>query len=323
MSIREQHLNFPLRLNLKSTNDLGWTLGYKIESIRFFCDNKTSNVKELTLTQYKNGKPKEPRTVYNPSRQYKKLLRAINSKLLAKADLPDGVLGGVIGKCIDDMASVHCNQEAVLSMDMKKFFPSIKSGRVIVFFRAAGCSPKIAGILTDLVTFNGALPQGFPTSPMLANLIAFELDDQHIIQSKINNLRRTRWIDDIVFSGRVKDLKRCAKSLLGAIKPHGFQLSNKKTEYQVRANNPIIAGLNVGGKTPQLPKFVIDRIRDRLHECKHSGVDVVQLTYESDSFGRMKDLKSSLKGKILYVERYNKFAGKELIELFDSIDWKH
>lgn len=321
MAIREQHPIFPLKLNLKSIKDLERTLGYKIESIRYFCNNKTGNVKELTLTQYKNGKLKEPRIVYNPSWEYKKLLRVINSKLLSKANLPDGVLGGVIGKCIDDMACVHCNQEAVLSMDMKRFFPSIKSGRVIVFFRAAGCSYEIAGILTDLVTLNNSLPQGFPTSPMLANLIAFGLDDQHLAQARKNNLHRTRWIDDIVFSGRSKDLKACAKSLLGAIKPHGFQLSNKKTEYKVRANNPIIAGLNVGGKTPQLPKFVIDRIRDRLHECKHSGVDAVQLTYESDSFGRMKDLKSSLKGKILYVERYNKVAGKELIELFDSIDW--
>jgi RNA-directed DNA polymerase len=323
MSIRKQHPNFPLKLNLESIKDLEQTLGYPIVSIKYFCKNKTSNVKELTLMQYKNGKLKEPRIVYNPTRQYKKLLRVINSKLLAKADLPDGVLGGVIGKCIDDMVYRHCNQEAVLSMDMKKFFPNINSDRVMGFLRAAGCSPQIAGILTDSVTLDSSLPQGFPTSPMLANLIAFGLDDQHLSQARKNNLHRTRWIDDIVFSGRSKDLKACVKSLLGAIKFHGFQLSNKKTEYQVRAHNPIIAGLNVAGKTPQLPIIVFDRIRDILHECKHSGVDVVQLKYESDSFGRMKDLKSSLKGRILYVSRYNEIAGKELIEIFDSIDWRN
>jgi hypothetical protein len=313
---------FPLILNLNSTKDLERALGYPIKYIKKFYKNETKNVRELILKQIKNGKLKE-RTVYNPPPQYKKLLRVINSKLLSKAHLPNGVLGGVIGKCIDDMACVHCNQEAILSMDMKKFFPSIKSDRVIGFFRAAGCSPEIAGILTDLVTLDRSLPQGFPTSPMLAKLIAFGLDDQHITQARKNNLHRTRWIDDIVFSGRSKDLNACVKSLLGAIKFHGFQLSNKKTEYQVRAHNPTIAGLNVGGKTPHIPNFVIDRIRDILYECKQSGTEIVQLTYESDSFGRKKDLKSSLNGRILYVSRYNELAGKELMEIFDSIYLKH
>jgi len=53
------------------------------------------------------------------------------------------------------------------------------------------------------------------------------------------------------------------------------------------------------------------------------GSKKVQLTYEGDSFGRKKDLKSSLKGRILYVERYNEEAGKELIKIFNSIDWKN
>lgn len=323
MSVGKHHPSFPLKLNLESTKDLERTLGYSIVSIKYFCNNKTSNVKELTLNQYKNGKPKKPRIVYNPSTQYKKLLRSINSKLLIRANLPHGVLGGVIGKCIDDMAREHCKQEAVLSMDMKTFFPSISSGRVVIFFRAAGCSPEIAGTLTDLVTLNGSLPQGFPTSPMLANLIAFGLDHQHLTQAQKNNLHRTRWIDDIVFSGRSKDLKACAKSLLGAIKPHGFQLSNKKTEYQVRANNPIIAGLNVSGKKPHLPNFVIDRIRDILNECQSSGPEIVQLNYESDSFGRPKNLKSSMNGRIQHVLRYNETAGNELMKTFNSIDWKN
>jgi hypothetical protein len=164
-----QSPHFPLKLNLNSHNHLALRLGYPIDTIEYFKKNKNSNVKELILNQIKNGKLKE-RVVYNPSPQYKKLLRAINSKLLRRSVLPEGVLGGVIGKCIDDLVKVHCNQEAVLSMDLKKFFPSIKSGRVVKFFRSAGCSPDISGILTDLVTLKDSLPQGFPTSPMLANL---------------------------------------------------------------------------------------------------------------------------------------------------------
>jgi hypothetical protein len=315
-----QSPHFPLKLNLNSHNHLALRLGYPIDTIEYFKKNKNSNVKELILNQIKNGKLKE-RVVYNPSPQYKKLLRAINSKLLRRYVLPEGVLGGVIGKCIDDLVKVHCNQEAVLSMDLKNFFPSIKSGRVVKFFRSAGCSPDISGILTDLVTLKDSLPQGFPTSPMLANLIAYGLDIQHIMQGRKYNLRRTRWIDDIVFSGRSKDLAINAKLLLGAIKPHGFQLNNKKTEYKVRSNNPIVVGLDVSCKIPHVPIVAIAKVREILYDCKYSGVKSVQVAYESDSFGRKKDLKSSLKGRIQYIARYNKAEGEELVEIFNSIDY--
>lgn len=67
MSIRKHHPSFPLKLNLESTKDLEWALGYPIVSMKYFCSKKNSKVKELTLQQYKNGKPKKPRIVYNPS----------------------------------------------------------------------------------------------------------------------------------------------------------------------------------------------------------------------------------------------------------------
>jgi len=315
-----QSNHLPLKLNLNSCKHLALTLDWPIEKICYFIKNQSNNVQEFTLKQIKNGKLKE-RVVYNPSPQYKRLLRATNSKLFRRAVLPQGVLGGVIGKSIDDLAKVHCNQEAVLSMDLKNFFPSIKSGRVVKFFRAAGCNPFIAGLLTDLVTLNGSLPQGFPTSPMLANLIAFNLDIQHIAQGQKNKLRRTRWIDDIVFSGRLKDLTINVKSLLGAIKPHGFQLNNKKTDYRVRSNNPIVGGLDVSRKIPHIPVVVIDRVCEILYECKLSGVEVVQTAYESDWFGRKKDLKSSLKSRIRHIARYNKTEAEKLTEIFNSIDW--
>lgn len=310
----------PLKLNLKSTKHLALNLGYHPDGIDYFRNNKNNNVQELILRQRKNGKLKE-RTVYNPSREYKKLLRAINSKFLRKATFPDGVLGGLVGKSIDDMAGIHCHQEAVLSMDLKNFFPSIKSGRVVKFFRQSGYAPDVAGILTDLVTIDGSLPQGFPTSPLMANLITFGLDVQHIAQGKKYNLNRSRWIDDIVFSGRSADLTIGIKSLLGAIKPHGFQLNNKKTEYSVRSNSPTVVGLDVSGRCPRMPIVVIEKLRQILCECQQSGVNAVQTAYESDSFGRKKDLKSSLSGRIRNIAIYNKPEGDELHELFNSIDW--
>lgn len=278
-------------------------------------------MKKLEIKQVKNGCVTKVRQVYNPSPEYKKLLRAINKMLQRRVTPPRGVLGGVLGKCINDMAKAHCNHEAILSLDLKNFFPNITSGRVVKMFNRAGCSPEISGLLTDLLTLDGTLPQGFPTSPMIANLIAYGLDMQHLGQCDKSNITRTRWIDDIVFSGETVALKSNMRSLMGAIAHHGFKLNYRETAYKVRANHPIVTGLDVRGRTPHVPVAVIERVREILIECQCSGIATVVAAYESDAFGKKKNVQSSMLGKIRHIEKYNKEIGLELMNIYKSIDW--
>jgi hypothetical protein len=212
------HPPFPLHLDLKNIKYLERRLQKDIKELEHFGRNKGRFTEQLTLIQIKNGRRKE-RIVFNPCKPYKEILRRINRALLQRAVLPPGVLGGVIGKSIDDMTEVHCGQEAVFSIDLKNFFPGIGSGRIFKFFKKTGCTNNVAGILTDLVTLNDALPQGFPTSTTLANLVAYELDCQHIEHCNTFKIHRTRWIDDIVFSGRTATLKNHTSTLIGAIRP--------------------------------------------------------------------------------------------------------
>jgi len=39
-------------------------------------------------------------------------------------------------------------------------------------FCAIGAAPDVSAVLTRLITLQGKLPQGTPTSPMAANLVA-------------------------------------------------------------------------------------------------------------------------------------------------------
>ena len=312
---------FPLDLSLNSLKDLSLTIQYPPKAIQYFAGAKARNVKKLEIKQVKDGRVAKVRQVYNPSPGYKKLLRGINKTLQRRVTPPKGVLGGFLGKCIDDMAKAHCDHEAVLSLDLKDFFPSITSGRVVKMFNRAGCGPEISGLLTDLVTLDGALPQGFPTSPMIANLVAYGLDMQHLDQCDKSNITRTRWIDDIIFSGRAVVLRENMRSLMGAIAPHGFKLNYRKTAYKVRANHPIVTGLDVRGKAPHVPIAVIERVREILIECQCSGVTAVVAAYECDAFGKKKNVQSSMLGKIRHMEKYNKEIGLELMDIYDSIDW--
>jgi hypothetical protein len=109
------------------------------------------------------------------------------------------------GHSIRTNAAGHCGRRVVLRFDLSDFFASIPAGRVKGIFLALGFPPTVARLLAGLCTtvtpfelwerFPGGsrsmtradqdtaerlqrphLPQGAPTSPVLANLCAYRLD---------------------------------------------------------------------------------------------------------------------------------------------------
>ena len=93
------------------------------------------------------------------------------------------------------------------------------------------CSPEIAKFLTELMTYNNSLPQGFSTSPMLANIVCYKLDMEQLTICDSYCINRTRWIDDIVFSGRRKDLEKAAPKLITAVAKNGFVINKRKSSF--------------------------------------------------------------------------------------------
>lgn len=316
-----QDLPFPIQLEIRSEKHLAFLLHSSIKEITKYTSQKEKYIRPLKIITKKNDTSKT-RIVIDTISRYKQILRNLNKFFQLKASLPSGVLGGVVGKSIDEMAIVHCGQEAVLTIDLKDFFPTIKAGKVFNFFIKAGCTSNIAALLTDLVTHEQALPQGFPTSPMLANLILFELDKEHLNICHKNSIKRTRWIDDIVFSGRSQSLKKSRYPLCKAVEWHGFVLNDDKTKICYRKNDPIAVGLELSGSVPRIPQVVVDKIINLLNECKSYGFQIVQSKYEVNRLGKPKNLKASLAGKIKRLEKYGHSAADEMWEIFNSIDWK-
>jgi hypothetical protein len=305
-------------LNIRSLKHLSYNLNTDQDLLTYYCINKEKHVDRICLKQNRHGIIKE-RTVYNTSDVYKQILRKFNKQILQKFELPVGVLGAVLGKSIDDMASFHTKKEAVFSIDLKDFFPSISSGRIFNLFLSAGCTHKVSEVVTDLVTFKGALPQGYPTSPMLANIVALNLDFDHIQFCSKNQLSRTRWIDDIVISGRTKDLTPQINHIVGAVKKNGFKTSNRKTKFKHRSEHPQVLGLDVTNDNPRVPQVVVRKVECLLLDCLDFGTEMVELLYNSDDIAKHKNLAASLKGKIDFIQRYNPNDAIELRRLFSKV----
>ena len=77
-------------------------------------------------------------------------------------------------KSIVSNANLHERKKFILNIDIKDFFSSIHYGRIKGFLISDTnflLNENIGRIIAKLATYNGYLPQGAPTSPILSSLI--------------------------------------------------------------------------------------------------------------------------------------------------------
>lgn len=142
------------------------------------------------------------RKISAPNRKLKKIQKEI-LKALEVIYLPRSSAHGFIkGKSIVSNARNHIKSSLVLKIDLENFFPSIHFGRVrgLFLYGPFNFSSEIATVLARLCCYNGSLPQGSPTSPIISNMICSSMDKSLYILAKKNNCRYTRYSDDITFS---------------------------------------------------------------------------------------------------------------------------
>jgi len=100
----------------------------------------------------------------------KRIQKRIHSFLL-QIKLPEYAYGSIIGKNNILNARQHINNKYFFSADLKDFFPNITHHQVFRMFMKNNFSPPVSRILTQLTTYKGGLPQGPPSSPIIANLV--------------------------------------------------------------------------------------------------------------------------------------------------------
>ena len=140
------------------------------------------------------------RFIQAPNVELKKIQRQILNRLLSRLKIHPAATGFEKKHSIVTNALAHVGAEVVLRMDVKGFFASTTEDRVRAYLYGIGWGQEAADIIIRLCTYNGALPQGAPTSPRLSNLINFELDARLDGWAKLAGAMYTRYADDITFS---------------------------------------------------------------------------------------------------------------------------
>lgn len=159
------------------------------------------------------------------------------------------------GKSIITNAQRHRNKHYVINVDLKDFFNSFHFGRIRGFFeknKAFLLCHEVATIFAQLTCYNGCLPQGAPTSPIITNLICEILDIRLLKLAKDYKLDYTRYADDMTFSTNDKNIlnrfNEFYSKLNFEIERAGFKINIEKTRFQYKDSRQTVTGLVVNKK---------------------------------------------------------------------------
>lgn len=271
-------------LSLKSREDLAVWLGISDRRLRFLLYRIPSAGKYTTFQVRKRGGGH--RTIEAPSRALKQIQRKL-LKVLTEIAPASGIAKGFVrGRSIVDHAKIHRGARWVVLADIKDFFPSINFGRVRGAFTARPFSlpPEVSTCLAQICCKDGALPQGAPTSPVLANLICRPLDRALVRIAKANKCCVSRYADDICISTNLSNIPEsiavpsegagfdCGTALLDAISSSGFELNKRKFRVANRSVRQLVTGLVVN-RGVSISREWRRQVRVMLHLTRRVGTD--------------------------------------------------
>ena len=283
------------------------------------------------------------RLIEAPKSKLKGVQRLVLRAILEKIPVHPFVHGFVPGRSVQSFAAPHVGKACVLRMDLEDFFPSIRAARIQAMFRTVGYPDTIANLLAGVCT-NAAprrlwqhlrsevsmlermearelysrphLPQGAPTSPVLANICAYRLDCRLSGLARALGAEYTRYADDLVFSGggELDALMRDMPVYVAAITAEeGFTVNHHKTRLMSQAVRQRIAGIVVNQRL-NIRREDFDRLKAILTNCARHGA-ASQNRQGHPSFA------SHLRGRVEWVRSVNSAKGARLAKLYDQIDW--
>jgi retron-type reverse transcriptase len=244
----------------------------------------------------------KPRTIDNPTGLLKVIQARIQRTLLAKIPLPSEIQGGVAGRSPVTNAAKHLKTSTVVTLDIRKCFPSITNKHVFRAWRnVLGCSPTLARILTKLTTFERHLPQGTPTSTTLANIVLSVKDQEIKSLCKARNLTYTRFVDDLVFSGEYA--RSVINDVVKLLKADGFRTPHAKIKIMGAKRRHQITGI-VANRKLGVTRARKGKIRALIHNLKKSKNSEAELI--------------SLVGRIGFVSQVNPVTGRYFKKLLSA-----
>lgn len=192
--------------------------------------------------------------------------------------------GFIKKKSIVTNAKQHVGKEWVLNIDLQDFFSSITFQRVygLLISKPFCFNKSIGGLISNLLTFNGFLPQGAPTSPVISNMICLRMDRTLTKYCKKKGIDYTRYADDMTFSSKYRDSlgkvyneddNILSSELIGIIEKNGFIINDSKIRCNLYFKHQEVTGIKTNEHL-NIKKMHKYRIRSMLRAWEKYGIEL-------------------------------------------------
>lgn len=239
----------------------------------------------------------------------------------------------------------------LLKVDLLKFYDTITEKRVFGVFREMGYAKNLAWLFAQLTTCNhrlsfwtnmeenergllekliverpAILPQGAPTSPMLANIIATRLDRRFMGLSQKMGFRYSRYADDLTFSVSETGQLPTLKSIHKIVEEEGFFINPKKVKFFSRGMKQYVTGLTVTNGV-NISKKYRKEIEQHLYFAMKFGPENHLKKWREKTRkgvrgeGNIYAFQDWLFGHISFIMSINKKVGTKFLDMFNRIDW--
>ncbi len=257
-------------------------------------------------------------------------------------------------KKIRDAAALHCGSKWLIKMDVRRFFESISEIAAYKVFNNLGYEPLISFELARVCTRLGPetrskwkaqwrtkyrkheieryrnsrighLPQGAPTSPMLANLAMGEFDRAISEIAKNYGLIYTRYADDICLSKHDNHFSRKrASAIIGQIsaemRKHGLSPNIAKTRVSPPGARKIVLGLLVDGKEPKLSREFRAKLRQHIHYLTHPSFGPAAHA-KKRGFTSVEGMRNHIEGLVAYAHDIDSVFAATCRATLKDIKW--
>ncbi len=281
-----------------------------------------------------------PRLLEAPTPLLRAVLRRALEEVLRWVPVHPAAHGFVRGRSALTNAAAHVGADTVACMDLRTFFASITAARVNGLFRAMGYPESVAWTLTGLCTHRtpvhvlsqmpdggdssarhrlraelraSHLAQGAPSSPALANLVCFTLDQRLAGYATAAGLTYTRYADDLALSGRKVNAAALIRAVTTIAHQEGFVINTTKTRVRKANQRHEITGLVTNDRLG-VPREYHDQLRAVLHDARHNGAELANRA-------RHPHFRAHLDGRVGWVESVNPARGRRLRAEFEAISW--
>lgn len=230
-------------------------------------------------------------------------------------------------------AEPHAGADVVVRLDLRDFFASIPLARVRAVFTACGYARPVSRVLAELCTTAAPveqlralapsqrvsmalrhLPQGAPTSPALANLVARGLDRRLTGYAAKAGLTYTRYADDLAFSGPASTaVDHLVWSVTEIARAEGFTVNPPKTRVRRAHQRQVLAGLVVN-TSPAVPRGEYDALRALLHNCLRTGPTAQNHTAHPH-------FRAHVYGRIAWIGETSPVRRDKLLAAAARVDW--